>query len=50
MKFRNKISKFFFQKENFVHIDAPSLSVNDCEGAGDIFIVQVCLYAFLSYI
>ena len=42
MALRSKISFYvhhFFQKEGFVHLHAPIISSNDCEGAGEVFTV-----------
>ncbi|VDM20471.1 unnamed protein product [Wuchereria bancrofti] len=36
----DQLSRSFFQKELFFYVDTPLLTHNDCEGAGDIFIVQ----------
>ncbi|VDN90252.1 unnamed protein product [Brugia pahangi] len=36
----DQLSRSFFQKELFFHVDTPLLTHNDCEGGGDIFIVQ----------
>ncbi|GMS89687.1 hypothetical protein PENTCL1PPCAC_11862, partial [Pristionchus entomophagus] len=31
----------FFQDANFVHIDTPIFTANDCEGAGETFVVKL---------
>ncbi|KAL4001943.1 tRNA synthetases class II (D K and N) family protein [Acanthocheilonema viteae] len=36
----DQLSRSFFQKESFIHVDTPLLTQNDCEGAGDVFTVQ----------
>uniref|UniRef100_A0A8R1Y4S6 AA_TRNA_LIGASE_II domain-containing protein n=1 Tax=Onchocerca volvulus TaxID=6282 RepID=A0A8R1Y4S6_ONCVO len=37
----DQLSRSFFQNESFIHVDTPLLTHNDCEGAGDVFTVQV---------
>lgn len=43
LKLRSKINylthKYFYER-NFTHIDTPLFSLNDCEGAGEMFIVK----------
>uniref|UniRef100_A0A915Q189 Aminoacyl-transfer RNA synthetases class-II family profile domain-containing protein n=1 Tax=Setaria digitata TaxID=48799 RepID=A0A915Q189_9BILA len=34
------LSRSFFQNESFIHVDAPLLTHNDCEGGGEVFTVQ----------
>ncbi|XP_037773825.1 asparagine--tRNA ligase-like, partial [Penaeus monodon] len=31
----------YFNKEHFINIDTPILTANDCEGGGEVFLVQV---------
>ncbi|CEF66830.1 Probable asparagine--tRNA ligase, mitochondrial [Strongyloides ratti] len=43
LKLRSKINYLthkYFYENNFIHIDTPLFSLNDCEGAGETFVVK----------
>lgn len=31
----------YFEREGFFNVDTPILTTNDCEGGGEVFVVQV---------
>lgn len=43
LKTRSKLTVLthqYFTEQNYIHIDTPLISSNDCEGAGEAFIIK----------
>ena len=36
----------FFNENDFIHVDTPIITSNDCEGGGDIFHIKVIILMF----
>jgi len=41
---------YFLQREGFCLVHTPILTANDCEGAGEVFAVEVNIHDFLHLV
>lgn len=46
----NYLINYFFQNEGFCFVHTPILTQNDCEGAGEVFSVQVNTLIFSTLV